>query len=213
MMAIDLSFAKLAALPRRLKIVVLVILLDLLLIAAAAFVDSGDLGEQAARVGQLRGQVAQLRRQGGELRSQIARYSDLLDVYNRAVAAGLLQRPDGTRLVSAITGYAGQCHLVDLHYRLEAEDVTKDPKARYQPSVTVVSLESGATLDSDVMTFWDDVLDSLPAHYRVNEATIERTRSLTPSVLADLRAGRPVSLVNARLSLRWSSLQKTEEGK
>jgi hypothetical protein len=212
MMQINLDMARFNALPLRLKLVAAVIALDLLLLAVAAFFEDQELHERQAAVGQLRGQVAQLRRQSADLRQQLARYPELLAHFKGASEKGLLQKRDAEKLVEAVTDFSAIHQVQNLHYRLEAEDIKPDPKARYLLGSTIVSLEGGSVLDGDALAFWDEVLGSLPAHYRVTEATIEKVREVSPQVLADLRAGRPVPLVHAKLSLRWSSLQRVGEG-
>ena len=204
---------KLKALPRPLKIVALVILGDLLLIGAALVALDEQVSVDQARSDQLRGQLTQLRRQNNDLRTQVAHYPDLLKHYDEAVAKGMLTPLDRIKLVNEVQDSAASHQIANLHYKLEDEDIKADPKERLHLVSTRVILENSGLLDTDTLSFWDDVLAAVPAHYQVLEASLERSRDPDAVALGEIRNGRTLPLLNAKISFRAASLQKpVQEG-
>lgn len=212
----DLNFKidaeKLKALPLRLKIVGGVILADLLVVFFCWLLFDDMLSERVAVVERLRGQVGQLHKQGTDFRHQIDQYPQLLEQYKDALAKGVLTDLDRLKLVNEAQDAATRNHLPDLHFKVESEKLSRDTGPHYRLDSTMVSFESGALLDTQAMAFWDDVLNHLPAHYQVVDAHLEKKRDIEAPVLADIRAGRPVSLVGMKISFRVQSLRQAQEG-
>lgn len=212
----DLNFKidaeKLKALPLPLKIVGAVILGDLLVIIISWLLFDDMLSERVGAVDNLRAQAAQVRRQSLDFRKQIDQYPQLLAQYNDAIAKGILVDVDRLKLVNEAQDSATRNHLADLHFKVESEKLDRTAGPHYRLDSTMVSFESGALLDTQAMAFWDEVLNRLPAHYQVVEARLERKRDVDPAALADIRAGRPVSLLTMKISFRLQSLRSTQEG-
>jgi cell division protein FtsL len=208
-MAVDLGalMAKLKSLPRPLKIVCAVILADLLALGGTYFIYDDLLSDQQAEVDQLRGQFAQARRQNTELHRQITQYPQLVELFEAARRKGMLDSLDRMKLVNDAQAYASDRRIGSLHYKLDPEDVKTEAGAKYRLTTTQATFEGGALLDGDAMAFWDDLLGNLPSHYKVTEASLERLRDVNPPLLAEIRAGHPVSLVGVKLSFRWSGLR------
>ncbi len=206
---VNIDLAKLKALPRPLKVVTAVILADLLLVGAILLAFSDMVDERLARVDQLRGELSRLRHENVELHRQIDHYPEMLARYNAAVAGGIFASLDRLKLVNEAQDYGGQHHLANLHYKLEAEKAAPAGTAKYRLDSTVVTFESGALLDTDAMAFWDAVFSHLPTHYQVAEASLERLHDINPRMLADIRSGRPVSAVAAKITFRAESLSST----
>ncbi len=205
----DLSFLsdteKLKALPRRLKIVAIVILADLVIIGASALL-SDDLDERAAMAEQLRTQLGQLRQQSRDLRHQIDEYPDWRRRYDAAVDKGILHNLDQVKVVNEAQDLAGEHHLVDLRYRLEPQDHREATTGHFHSSSTLVTFEGGGLLDTDAMAFWDEILVGLPSHYHVVEASLERVGEVDSKLLADVDAGRPSRLIRLKMSFQWRAL-------
>ncbi len=208
---VNIDLAKLKALPRPLKVVAGVILFDLLLVALALLAFSDMVDERQARVDQLRGELSRLRHQSAELRKDINEYPDLLARYNDAAAKGIFSGLDRLKLVNEVQDYAGQHHLANLHYKLEAEKLSVSGDAKYRLDSTIVTLENGALLDTDATAFWDRVFDRLPTHYQVAEASLERMHDIDQALLGDIRSGRAASAVAAKIIFRTQSLVPTAQ--
>ena len=212
----DLNFKfdveKLKALPLPLRIVGAVILGDLLVLIICWLLFDDMLSERVAVVDNLRAQAAQVRRQSSDYRKQIDQYPQLLAQYNEAIAKGVLVDVDRLKLVNEAQDSATHNHLADLHFKVESEKLNRDAGPHYRLDSTMVTFDSGALLDTQAMAFWDEVLNHLPAHYQGVEARLERKREVDPSVIAEIRAGKPVSLVNMKIAFRLQSLHSTQEG-
>lgn len=211
-MAANVRFDRegLKALPRRLKIVFLVILAELIVICAAYFL-SDALDEQEAHVAELRSQLAQARRQGAELRRQIDQYPEMRANYDAAMEKGITGNLDAVKLITDAQDMAAHLYLANLRYKVEAQAPTGAATGKYRVGSTLISFESGALLDTDAMTFWDNVLTSLPSHYHVVEASLERAGDIDSNTLSDIRAGRPTSVVRVKMSLQWLSLRSATQ--
>ncbi|HIJ63639.1 MAG TPA: hypothetical protein HPQ04_13170 [Rhodospirillaceae bacterium] len=211
----DLNFKidveQLKALPLHLKIVGGVILADLLVVLVCWLLFDDMLSERVAVVDGLRGQVAQLRRQSADFRKQIDQYPQLLVQYNDAVAKGILTEVDRLKLVNEAQDTATRNHLPDLHFKVESEPLIRESGPRFRFDSTLVTFESTALLDTQVMAFWDEVLNRLPAHYQVVEAKLERKKDVDAAAIGEIRAGRPVSLVGMKLSFRIQALRSAQQ--
>lgn len=200
------DFARLNALPRRLKVVLAVVLVELLIILGAYWVDD-SLVEQEAKVAQLRSQLLLSRRQSAELRRQIDQYPQLRGRYAAALERGVFDSPNAVKFIADAESMAARHFLLNLRYKVEPQVAPPVAREKYSVGWTQVSFESGALLDGDAMDFWDEVLQSLPSHYHVVEASLERAADIDGTLLNELRAGRPVAAVRVRLSFQWLSLR------
>jgi hypothetical protein len=216
--------AKLKLLPRSLKVVLVVLLADLILLAAANLLLSDEVEQREAQVGQLRAQLGQLRHQNTEVRRQIAEYPQLSKRYEDAIAKGVMAGLNRLQLVNNAEALATRHHLSDLHFKVEGETAVAataaaptgrssapPPKAKFVPEATIVTFDSGALLDSHAMDFWDDVLNGLPTHYRVVEASLERIHDIDGKVLASVRAGQPASPVKMKIAFRAVTLHPASQ--
>lgn len=199
---------KLKALPRRLKIVFAVILAELIVIAGA-YVLGDELDEREARVVQLRAQLTQARQQTADLRRQIDQYPELRRRYEAALEKGITGNLDAVKLVTDAQDSATRHYLANLRYKVEPQVPKGTVPEKYRAGSTLVNFESGALLDTDAMAFWDEILQSLPSHYHVVEASLERTGEIDANLLKDLRAGRPASAVRVKMSFQWLALRAT----
>ncbi len=199
---------KLKALPRRLKIVFAVILAELIVIMGA-YVLGDELDEREARVVQLRSQLTQARQQTADLRRQIDQYPELRRRYDAAIEKGIAGNLDAVKLITDAQDSAARHYLANLRYKVEPLVQKGTAAEKYRIGATLVNFESGAVLDTDAMAFWDEILRSLPSHYHIVEASLERTGEIDANLLNNLRAGRPVSAVRVKMSFQWLSLHST----
>lgn len=211
----DLNFKfdveKLKALPLPLKIVGGVILGDLLVVIICWLLFDDMLSERVSSVDNLHRQVAQLRRQSADFRKQIDMYPQLLAQYKDALAKGILVDVDRLKLVNEAQDSGTHSHLADLHFKVESEKLNRDTGPHFRLDSTMVTFESGALLDTQVMSFWDEVLNRLPAHYQIVEARLDRKKEVDPAAVADIRAGKPVSLISMKIAFRIESLRSTQQ--
>ncbi len=196
----------LKALPRRLQIVFLLIFVEILVIVGA-YVMSDELDAAEARVTQLRSRLTQVRQQSADLRRQIEQYPELRRRYDVALEKGITGNLDAVKLATDAQDLAGRHYLANLRYKVETQPLQGGGGEKYRAGSTLVSFESGALLDIDAMSFWDEILQSLPSHYHVVEASLERTGEIDANLLNNLRAGRPASAVRVKMSFQWLALR------
>ncbi|HIJ38900.1 MAG TPA: hypothetical protein HPP80_08400 [Rhodospirillaceae bacterium] len=204
---IALHVEKIKALPRPLKIVAAVILFDFLLVGFSWLLLSDLLDERSSEIQQTRSQAALLRKQNSDLRKQIDQYPVFLARYNDALGKGIMTEIDRLKVVSEAQDLAVRHHLVDLHFKVEGELQKIETNSHFQLDNTIITFDSGALLDQQVLAFWDEVLGRLPTHYQVQELTLERRRDPDGNAQADIRAGRPVSTLGMKISFKTQALR------
>lgn len=212
-MAFDLRIDpdRLKALPRRLKIVLAVIVLELLVILGT-FVFENVLDDLGARVGRLRAQVMQTRRQSTELRHQIEIYPEMRQRYQAAIEKGIFADPNAVKVAADAQDLAGRHALINLRYKVEPQSAQSPGGEKIRFGSTLVTFDGGAVLDDEAMDFWDDVFRSQSSHYHVIEASLERAPEGTGNLLDDLHAGKAVPAVRVHLSFLWLSLRHGSQG-
>lgn len=213
MVDINIDMAKLKALPRRLKVVIGVVVVDALFLVAAYVVLDNMMAERVARIDQRKTALVQLRKQDAELHKQADEYPALRQRYEAAIAAGLTAPLDRLTLIQGVQDSAGHHHLSDLHYKLTAD--ASRPEAtnpHFRTETDRVVFDNGGLLDTDVLAFWKDVLARANGHYQIAEISLERFGDVDAAVLGNIRRGNPVSLVKAHFDLQWTGLQPTTQG-
>jgi hypothetical protein len=191
--------------PRRLKLSFAVIIGGIGLILISTLLND-VLNDQSLEVARLRDQLNGLRAQTANLRRQVEQYPELRRHYEQAVAAGLLNAPDRVNMLQTAQERASHYSFADLTYKLDVEDIHPAPLGRFHINAVRVAFELGAPLDIDVLSFWDDLLASIPGHYQIVNASIDRVGELDAKMLAELKSHHPVSLVKAKLTLHWMAL-------
>jgi cell division protein FtsL len=209
-MEIDLKklMKRLWALPRVFRIMAAVVALDLVILGVSAFMLESEVDDQAEQVAQLKGKLTAQQQEVGITRKQIGRLPELHRLYDQAISNGLLAVPDRLKMVEHVHSLGERLQLSDVHYKLAIEQTTPIAKSKFLLVATPVTLGNSAILDTDVMTFWRELLGSLPAHYQIEKASIERDGTEPETAVEAIRAGRPTSMVKAEVTFRWMSLRK-----
>lgn len=197
--------------PRGLQIIVALAVLDVFILLFAAFSLEGDVDERIDRIAALRIQLVAQRQKIDSTRKEIDRLPELRRSYDAAINSGVLADQDRLKLVSLAQDLANQHRLLDLHYRLAPEEVTQMSGSKYRLVSTAVVLTDGATIDSDVFSFWDDILEKSPAHYQVTKFQLQRMDGDVKAVAAGIRAKHSMPLVKAELDFKWISLRPPAE--
>lgn len=202
---------QLKELPRAFRIVAAIVAVDIVVLGIAAFWLEVDVDDEAARVTQLQAELTAQRLKVGTTRKEIGRLPELRRLYDAAMSNGLLVEPDRLKLVDHVHGMGDRLHLTDVHYKLSPEEAMPNIKSKYQLVSTPVALANNALLDTDVFSFWQELLGGLQAHYQIAAASIERIGTDPDAAVVAIAAGRPVSLVKAELTFRWMSLRKVPD--
>jgi hypothetical protein len=207
-MALDfrLDSDKLRAFPLRLKMVLGVLLIEVAVLAAALVV-SDSLDAEVTRIQELRTQLSQIRRQSVDLRRQIDQYPTLRAQYDHALGGGILGPLDSMKFVNDAEDGARRHYLTNLRYKVETPPLQDSGTDKYRETVTLLSLDSGALLDSEVMAFWTETLRSLPSHYHVLEASLERAGPVDAALLNQIQAGSPAAIMRLHMTVQWLSLR------
>jgi hypothetical protein len=77
---------------------------------------------------------------------------------------------------------------------------------------TDVTIDLTGVTDRDLLAFARGVASELPGDVRVVAFSLERRSEILPELLARLRAGEPVDLVDGRLQLEWRALRWQADG-
>jgi hypothetical protein len=200
--------AQAKALPRALKIVAAIAVVDLAILVLAAFTLEDEVDDRAARVDQAKSELVALRNKVETTRKQIGGLPELRKKYDAAMSDGVLADQDRQTLIGHAQDLGLQHRLSDLHYKLEPQKAEPGTTPAFSLVTTPVSLAANALLDSDLLEFWDEVLSNLQAHYQITKATLSRSEAEPQAVLDGIRSGRPIVLVKSELNFRWVSLRK-----
>lgn len=200
-------FATFKTLPGVLKVLAAIVAFDGLLVAGVNLALSDTLDTRLSTVDQLKAEQGDLRRQIAATHNQLNQIPALRLRYNAATAEGLLAPKDRNRLSNSAKDMAVQYHLTSFSGRFEPEKF--DPIKGTDLAIGTIRVEfaAGAMIDSDVDSFWSDLLAHLPAHYRVLQASEQRAPvKIDKNTLDAIRNGRINSLVDAKLVFQWLSL-------
>lgn len=213
-MAIDVKtlIAQLRKAPRVIRVIAIVAAVDAVIILYALFSLADDVDQRVAKIDQLRTQLSEAQQKIEQTRKQIARLPELRKHYDAALANGVLAQQDRLKFVALAQDLAKDNRLGDFHFKLEPEVLTGLPGNKYRLVSTNVSLSDNALRDSDVIAFWDQILDKSQAHYEVTKAVIERVPAIeVKDILPNLKNGAPASLMKAEIAFRWQSLRQQSE--
>ena len=200
---LEIDIKKLKALPLRLRVVAGVIAFDLAFLLLGYMVLDDVMAERVIAVEQARTQLADARRQNADIRKQLDDYPALRQRYEDSIAKGLTSSLDRLKLIQYAQSQAAARHLGDLHFRMADEAGDRDRSTKYRVETDRVAFESGGLLDTDAVAFWDSIFNQTEGHYRLVEASLERTQDVNSQVLTAVRHGNPVSLLKAKIEFQW----------
>jgi len=196
------------AAPRALKIIAVVAAIDVVILLLAAFTLEDEVDARAAMVEQTKSDLVALRETVETTRREIGRLPELRQKYDAAMSDGVLADQDRQKMIGSAQEMGERHRLSDLHYKLDPQQSAPGATPALTLVTTPVSLTASALLDSDVLEFWDEILGNLQSHYQITKATFDRADADPPTMLANIRAGRPALLVKSELNFRWVSLRK-----
>lgn len=197
--------------PRALRVCAAIVGVDLLLLIYALVGLESDVEDRAATVAQLHADLNSLQQKIALTRHEIDRLPELKKLYDAAIADGVIADQDRLKLVNSAQDLGSHHHLANMHYKLDAENVAPINKSKYSLITTPVSFEYDSVLDTDTLTFWQDLFGKLQAHYEIVSATLERQSTSTEAAISMIRAGQPVQLIHSQVQFRWLSLRKAAE--
>lgn len=200
---IEIDIKKLRALPMRLKVVAGIIVFDLAVLLLGYMVLDDVMAERVEAVERARTQLADVRRQNADLRKQLDEYPKMRQRYDEEVAAGLASSLDRLKLVQYAQSQAAARHLGDLHFRVADEAGQREQSKKYRVEMDRIAFESGGLLDNEAVSFWDAISTQSQGHFRIVEASLERTQDVNPGILTAIRHGNPVSLLKTKIEFQW----------
>jgi hypothetical protein len=206
-MQVNLDLARLKALPKRIKMVGLVLAVELTVLLSGYLLLDDMMADRVSHVSQLRGSLLQLRHRNEQLRSDLNRYPELRRRYDEALAAGLGNPLDRPGLIAFAKDSSDRHRLSDLRYRLAGDGAKPVSSPKYVVENDEVEFEFGALLDDDVRAFWTDLAAQQPGHFRLVSFELTRQHDPDDSVLTALRRGSFPALLQGKLTLRWTGVQ------
>ncbi len=211
MASITIDIQKLKAAPRRLKVVAAVIVFDLAFLLLGYAVLDDLLADRAAAVEQAKAQLTEAKRQNVDLRKQLDEYPLMRRHYNETLASGFVAPLDRLTFVQFAQNQATARHLSDLHFRVSDEGGEREHSKKYRVEMDRLVFESGGLLDTEAMDFWNTLFDQAKGHYRIAEASLERTQEVNAGILQSIRRGNPVSLLKAKIDIQWIGVQPVDQ--
>jgi len=213
MASLDFDLKKLRALPRRLKVVFGVLAVELIILLSGYLLLDDLMADRVAEVDRLRANLTQLRHKNTQQRQDLDRYPLLRKHYDEAIAAGLGSPLDRAGVVNAARDWSDNHRLVDLRYRLVPDTAKPAGSPRYVIENDLVEFECGALVDTDILSFWSNVLAQQAGHYRIASFAMERQRALDESVLTAVRHGSVVALLQSKIGLVWTGAEPNLQGR
>jgi len=209
---LNIDLAKVKDLPRRLKVVLGVLVVELVILLTGYLILDDVMADRVAQVDQLRANLNQLRRKNVQLRQDLERYPALRQRYDEAMERGIANPLDRAGVVNAARDWSDQHRLGDLRYRLMPDPAKPAASARYLVETDHVQFESTALLDTDALAFWGTILTQQPYHYRIAGFELERVHDVDGVVLDTLRRGGVAPLVKSKIDLIWTGIQPNLQG-
>jgi len=200
---LEIDIKKLRALPLRVKVVAGIIAFDLAFLLLGYMVLDDVMAARVDAVERARTQLAEVRRQNADLRRQLDEYPALRRRFDDQIAEGLASSLDRLKLVQYAQSQAAARHLGDLHFRVADETGEHERSTKYRVEMDRIAFENGGLLDIDAVSFWDAIAAQAQGHFRIVEASLERTQDVNPGVLTAIRHGNPVSLLKAKIEFQW----------
>ena len=204
------AIAGFKTLPTALKVLLGIVALDLVLLGSVYMALSDTLDDRVSQVAQLKNQQVELRRQISAARTEASQIPQLRQHYDAALAEGLLSLKDRGKLSDTAKDLATRYHLTSFSGRFEPETFDPVKGADLTTGSTRVEFLADAMVDTDLVQFWGDLLGQLPAHYRIQQATLEREGDKIDRIeLNGIRSGRLTKTVEAKLIFNWVGLAAT----
>ena len=188
------------------------ILLGVNLIAGvlAAGVVYGFAGNQAS----LRDQLTSAMRNLNDERTTVAEDLAYLQAnqagYQRLLDRGLLSAPDRLAAARLLERLRVRHRVNGIRYSFSPEreaPVGPGGLARMTLLSTDVTIDMTGITDIDLLAFARAVVTDFPGNVRVVGFSLQRRSAVEPGVLARLRAGERVDLVDGRLQFEWRALR------
>ena len=208
---IDLS--RLKALPKRLKVVGIILAAELAILASGYLILDDAMADRVSEVSTLRGDLQQAKRQNEQYKTDLARYPEIRKEYDEALAVGITVPFDGRNVIGAAKALGERYRLSNVQFKLGPMDGMKNVST---PRIVVenddAEFKFDALLDGDVRSFWRDLAASAPGHFRVRSFEIERQHDVDEATLLQLRQGTYPALLQARLDLLWTGVRPNLQG-
>ncbi len=130
--------------------------------------------------------------------------------YEMLLERGLLAEQDRLAAARLLEQLRARYRVNSLHYSFGPQrDAPLGPGELAQMTLlsSDVTIDMTGVTDLDLLAFARGVASELPGDVRVVAFSLERRSDALPDLLARLRAGQPVDLVDGRLQLEWRVLR------
>jgi hypothetical protein len=210
--SINIDLKTLAKLPRALTISTVLLAVNL----GAWFLGMPELElmleEVKGETKKIEGEIGDFRRRLNTLRTERANLAKLEGEYRALIDSGFFQVQDRLEAERRLRALAETHRLVGpLAFQIMAEKHEALPGnvgLDLVASELQIALRAGH--DGEVMKFLAELAaGGLSGRLTLDRLALARVKEPTPSVLADLRAGKAVELVEGDARFRWVTLRKT----
>lgn len=202
------------ALARRsLRRLLILLGINLAVGAVAASVVYGYTDSQESFRDQLQSAMQGLNGQRKRISDELAYIEINRSAYDTLIDDGLLAPQDRLAAAYLLNRLRREHRLNEIHYSFDpqrSEPLTVGGRSDLVVAVTNVTIDIAAISDIDLLGFVKAIMAHFPGDVRVAGLRVERRRAVDQHLIARLRRGDPVHVVEGQLEFHWRTLQRRE---
>ncbi|MBI4969786.1 MAG: hypothetical protein HZC25_16835 [Rhodospirillales bacterium] len=210
--SINIDLKDLAKLPRALTVSAAILIVNLGAWFFAVPELEGWLDEIKGETKKIEGEISGFRQRLNTIRNERANLAKLEEEYKALLEAGWFQPQDRLEAERRLRALAEAHRLVlPLTFQILAEKYEAVPgNVGIDLVASEIQLTLRAVQDGDVMAFLAELgKGGFPGRVTLDRFALARVKEPSPALLADLRAGKVVELVEGDVRFRWVTLRKT----
>jgi len=210
--SINIDLKDLAKLPRALTVSAAILIVNLGAWFFAVPELEAWLDEIKGETKKIEGEISGFRQRLNTIRNERANLAKLEEEYRALLDAGWFQPQDRLEAERRLRALAEAHRLVSpLAFQILAEKYESVPgNVGIDLVASEIQLTLRAVQDGDVMAFLAELgKGGLPGRVTLDRLALARVKEPSPALLADLRAGKVVELVEGDVRFRWVTLRKT----
>ena len=181
--------------------------------AVAASVVYGYTDSQESFRDQLQSAMQGLNGQRKRISDELAYIEINRSAYDTLIDDGLLAPQDRLAAADLLNRLRREHRLNEIHYSFDpqrSEPLATGGRSDLVVAVTNVTIDIAAISDIDLLGFVKAIMAHFPGDVRVAGLRVERRRAVDQHLIARLRRGDPVHVVEGQLEFHWRTLQRRE---
>lgn len=180
------------------------------------YVVFGPQQEESARtLANVRGEESALRTEIDQMRLDFETFEKRKETFDRLTRLGFFNDQDRLLARERFDSIQALSKVISARYEISPAVIVPAPieglaETGFVLVKTPVVLKLTAIDDLDIYRFLYYLTYGFPGHISISQMVIDRTLPVTPTVLKQIGTGTPPDLVNASISVEWTTLTRKE---